>query len=272
MGTGYGYTDEAGLVGGMVPADEVLTISLYSQCNTILYTQNIGPFAENTETTENIEVEIPSSNSSVITGAVTDCEGAIAENSLILIESDGVPIEYIYTDEDGTFNSTVLFCESTSLASLMAIDLTNAVQSASVVLAIDSDNTVGEISACETVIEENFFTLTIDGVTKTYVASNESIQNGNGFRIYQILITDDFEVTIVIEFYGTEAGEYGGSLNALQALSDTDIGWSYFADGGLENFTVSEFNDDIVSGTFSGEIIGGGTTTILEGSFSVKPD
>jgi len=28
MGTGYGYTDENGLVGGMVPADEVLTIEL----------------------------------------------------------------------------------------------------------------------------------------------------------------------------------------------------------------------------------------------------
>ncbi len=266
MGAGTGFTDAAGLVGGMVPADEILTIELYNSCNSLLYSKELGPFAEGTETTENITLDALTINPITITGTVTDCDGTIVTNSFVVIDYDSGPVQHIYTDEQGAFNSTVLFCGDVTEASLTAVDLSNLVQSTPVPLSIDTDNDVGSISACDIVIEEDFFTLTIDGLTKTYIASTEYFSGG--FRVYQI----NGNITIVIQFYGTEAGNYDGELNSLEALSDPDFGWSFFTTSGLENFDVSVFNSDNVSGTFSGEIIGGGTTTIVEGSFSVNPN
>ena len=270
MGTGYGYTDENGLVGGMVPADEVLTIELYSQCNSLLYSQEVGPFAEGTETTETITVLVPAINSTTVSGSVTDCDGAVAANSLVVIDYDGGPTQYIYTDENGAFNSSITFCDSPSSATLTAIDLSNLVQSSEVALTIDTDNAVGAVAACDIVVEENILTITIDGLTQTYLVSS----NVSAFGV-DISVQAD-SVGIYMGFQGTEAGDYGGQLNYIEVLEDLNVGWSYGGSnqGGFENFNVSVFTDDNISGTFSGEVINfqTGNTAFAEGSFSVSPE
>ena len=40
----YGYTDSSGTVNGLVPANEVLTMKVFSDCGELKYLQNIGPF------------------------------------------------------------------------------------------------------------------------------------------------------------------------------------------------------------------------------------
>ena len=267
MGTGYGYTDETGLVGGMAPADEILTIELYNVCGSVIYFQDAGPFAVGTETTENISVDALTITPTTFSGTVKDCEGAIAANSLVIIDHDEGQTQYVYTNEEGAFSGSIFFCETTNSVTLTAVDLSNAVQSSSVDLSIDSDNAVGAVSACDIVVEENYMTFTINGVTKTYIATYETFQEG--FRIYQI----NNEVTIVIQFYGMEAGNYDGDLNSMEAFSDPAMDWSLFASEGLENFNVSVFDNNKVSGTFSGEVIGNGTfDNIMECSFSVNLD
>ena len=270
MGTGYGYTDEAGLVGGMVPADETLTIELYSQCNSVLFTQEVGPFAEGTVTTENITVNVPAINSTTVTGTVTDCDGTSVENSLVAIDYEGGPTQYVYTDENGAFNSSVTFCDSPASATLTAIDLANLVQSSEVALTIDEDNAVGAVAACDIVVEENILTITIDGVTQTYLASVDTGEFGVGISV------EADSVAIYLGFLGAEAGDYSGNFNYIEVLQDANIGWFYSASNqsGFENFNVSEYTDDNISGTFSGNLtnFASGATAFAEGSFSVNPE
>ena len=42
--TTNGYTDSSGTVSGFIPANEVLTMKVYSDCGDVVYSQNIGPF------------------------------------------------------------------------------------------------------------------------------------------------------------------------------------------------------------------------------------
>jgi hypothetical protein len=272
MGAGYGHTDETGLVGGMVPADEVLTIKLYSQCNSIIFTQEIGPFAEGTETMENITVDISTINSTTVTGQVRDCNGVIVVNSLVTIDYDGGPTQYFYTDATGAFDNSITLCDSPISATLTAVDLTNLVQSNEVALAIDADNAVGSITACDIVIEEDFFILTFNGVTQIYSVSND-ISSAQHFRI----IKSVDNVHIVIGFEGLEAGDYDGNLNYNSGIHDNYLGWSFSQinnDSGFENFNVSVFTNDNVSGTFSGNVMNNktGIPAFVEGSFSVNPN
>jgi Uncharacterised protein family UPF0560. len=46
--TTYGYTDSSGTVIGLVPANEVLTMKVFSDCGELKYLQNIGPFSNDT--------------------------------------------------------------------------------------------------------------------------------------------------------------------------------------------------------------------------------
>ena len=270
MGAGYGYTDEAGLVGGMVPSDEVLTISLFSQCNSELFTQDFGPFAEGSETTENVTVDVPEINSTIVSGTVTDCDGVAVATSLVVIDYNGGPTQYVYTDVDGTFNSYLSFCESPASATLTAVDLANLVQSSPVALTIDADNDLGAVAACDIVVEENIMTLTIDGVTQVYLTNTDV----NAFGVNISVQADS--VAIYIGFSGTEAGDYSGQLNYIEVIQDQNVGWSYSGNNqnGFDNFNVSVFTDDNISGTFSGEVVNfqTGNTAFAEGSFSINPE
>jgi hypothetical protein len=254
----------------MVPADEVLTIELYSLCNFILYTQEVGPFAEGTETTENVTVDAPEINSTSVSGNVTDCDGANAINSLVVIDYDGGPTQYVYTDENGAFDSYVSFCESPTSATLTAVDLGNLVQSSPVALTINSDNDLGAVAACDIVVEEDIMTLTIGGITQVYLINGEVNEFGVNISV------EADSVLIYLGFQGTEAGDYGGQLNYIEVLEDFNVGWFYSGSnqGGFENFDVSVFTDDNISGTFSGEVMNfqTGNTAFAEGSFSINPE
>ncbi len=270
MGAGYGYTDQTGLVGGMVPADEVLTVELYSPCYSVLYTQEVGPFAEGTETTENVMVDVPEINSTSVSGTVTDCDGVAVVTSLVVIDYDGGPTQYVYTDVDGTFSSYISFCESPTSATLTAVDLGNLVQSEPIALTINADNDLGAVAACDIVVEENILTLTIGGITQVYLVNSDV----NEFGVNISAQADS--VGIYIGFQGADVGDYGGQLNYIEVIEDQNVGWSYGGgnQGGFENFNVSVFTDENISGTFSGEVVNfqTGNTAFVEGSFSINPE
>lgn len=275
MGTAYGYTDEAGIVGGIIPANEVLTITLNSECSALLFTQEIGPFAEGTETTENITANITAINPITISGTVTDCDGIAITNSMVIVDYYYNPKQYIYTDENGAFNSPLVACMFPApFANLRAVDLNNLVYSAPIALTTIEDNAVGAIITCDTPIAENTMTIAINGVTKTYLA--EMHYNGGDEVVISSVFNSSY-IDIVMSFLGAAIGSYDGTQNYSGNLVDPSLNWYYQDDiifGGYENFNVSVFTDDKLFGNFSGELTNfvDGGNVFVEGTFNINPD
>jgi hypothetical protein len=90
-GTSEGYTDSAGTVSGLIPANETLVMKALDQCNNIISMQNIGPFSADTNL-GNISVTVTAFN-------------CIADNQFISLTLNGV--DYSWTSTDSLYGARV---------------------------------------------------------------------------------------------------------------------------------------------------------------------
>ncbi|ARV09720.1 hypothetical protein BTO05_08715 [Winogradskyella sp. PC-19] len=141
----YGYTNNAGVECGLVPADEELTVSVYSSlCQNSPFTTTIGPFSSDTNTTIIVELE----NNVTLSGTFLDCDGNAIENGYVQFFVNGqsqlIPVSNGAIDY--TFNS----CGASDY-SLTGIDLENDQSTEVITGTIDANTTtidLGEFSAC----------------------------------------------------------------------------------------------------------------------------
>lgn len=145
---GYGYTDSLGQVNGLVPASESLLLEVLDPCNNAVYTQNIGPYSQNTSlgtvTVNNI------GNSLVtITGRIVNCSGTPVTNGYAIIGYDNRS-SYVNVNNNGQFSLSFTRCT----ASPAACDITgvdNATQQQGTITNISVVSPVtnaGTITAC----------------------------------------------------------------------------------------------------------------------------
>ncbi len=155
---GYGFTNNAGFVSGAVPKNEALILEVLSTCNTVIYTQNIGPFAVNASL-GNISVTIPTSQYINFTGTVLNCNGAPVTNGYVSLYATGGNNGFISTSATGTFSFSILNCSGTNLSyTYQAVDYATAQQST----VFTGTATVGtinlsNISACGTAAGANVY-------------------------------------------------------------------------------------------------------------------
>jgi uncharacterized protein (TIGR02145 family) len=120
-----GYTNVVGQVSGLVPANETLTMNIYSNntvCgNQVVYTQQIGPFSSNTALPI---VVIPASslNTTIVQGTLTNCSNASVTNGYVWLQTAG---QFLYTQvTNGSFSFSVLNCSSAATSfTLQGFDL-----------------------------------------------------------------------------------------------------------------------------------------------------
>ncbi len=149
---GYGTTNNAGFVSGAVPKNEalVLEVTTGTGCNTIFYSQNIGPFASNTSL-GNINVTIPVSQYFTFTGTLVNCSAAAVSNGFVSVLVNGVGGAFVAPNASGVFSATILNCTGSSNATYnyQGTDYTTAQQSA-VIQGSTTSTTVniGNVSAC----------------------------------------------------------------------------------------------------------------------------
>jgi hypothetical protein len=163
---GYGVTNSSGFVSGLVPRNEalVLEVTTISGCNTIVYSQNIGPLAVSTSL-GNINIAIPSSQFVNFTGTLTNCNGAAVTNGYVSLAATGGYGAFGNTNATGVFSFSVLNCTGSGIASYTYQGLDNTTGQQSTLLSgINANITVnlGTIVACS-----------IAGVTDVYVAGVE---------------------------------------------------------------------------------------------------
>jgi hypothetical protein len=150
---GYGITNNAGFVSGLVPKNEVLVLEVIASgtCGTVLYTQNIGPFAVSSSL-GNISVTLSAAQTINFTGTILNCAGLPVINGYIaLMGTSGGFGGFAVTNASGNFSFSVANCSGTNFNyNYQVIDNTTSQQSTILTGSATNSGVVnlGNISAC----------------------------------------------------------------------------------------------------------------------------
>jgi sugar lactone lactonase YvrE len=105
----YGYTDSTGYVGGLVPANEPLLLTIKNECYSSAHTKVIGPLSQNTDLgSQNINTSTSEVN---IAGTVKNCAGQAVTNGWVDIFLDNKSYR-TNINTTGAFAITLLHCNN----------------------------------------------------------------------------------------------------------------------------------------------------------------
>ncbi|MEP6793315.1 MAG: hypothetical protein ABJB16_03240 [Saprospiraceae bacterium] len=145
------YTNEAGVVCGLVAANELLLMEVQTPCGETILSQQIGPFSDSTMTGP---YTIPSTSLQLtsISGTAVNCDGDPVTNGYVKIRLHDVNY-YTVTDlVTGAFDLTLINC-SESEATIKAVDVTAIKQSLPLTFAFAPVINTGAITVCEAINE-----------------------------------------------------------------------------------------------------------------------
>jgi hypothetical protein len=176
-GTKNGYTDSAGTISGLVPANETLVMKVLDGCSDIIYTQNIGPFSTDTNL-GNISISNPFGKnpySVTITGNVIDCNNAAVTRGYVQVNIDGTLYNSPITN--GGFNITFNTCDFLlSAATVIAYDSVTTNQSSLQPITINgTSQNIGSITVCTSSNTQEFINLTLNGVNYSWGPPTDSL-------------------------------------------------------------------------------------------------
>lgn len=166
FGTGYGYTDAQGMFGGVVPANEALSLQVLDDCYNVVDVITIGPFSTNT-TLNKIEVNLGSQSTIAVSGDLVDCNSGPLSTGLAYVYHHDTLLLVLPTDANGHFEGTIHNCYPLTTFHMTAYDAANPLQSApSAVNVINNIADVGTIPVCSTL--DQYVTIQLNGIQKTF--------------------------------------------------------------------------------------------------------
>ncbi|MEI2738527.1 MAG: carboxypeptidase regulatory-like domain-containing protein [Chitinophagaceae bacterium] len=182
---GSGWTDSSGNLCGRVPKNEALVLQVMDQCNTVAYSQNIGPFSADA-TLGTISVTLPTANTLTITGTVTNCAGSNVTNGAAVIYVGG-GYSYSVPVTNGAFSHTMVRCSGGAVNFLiLGVDYTTLQQSVPV-SGTGTTGTVnaGTIQACGT-SSAQFAEYIIEGVPYNFASPPDQFYGGDSTGVWGI--------------------------------------------------------------------------------------
>lgn len=196
---GYGITNSAGFVSGLVPKNEPLVLEVIAgACASVVYSQNIGPFANNTSL-GNVNVGLPTSQYINFTGKIVNCSAAPVTNGYISMYGSGGNSGFAHTNASGDFSFTILNCTGSSLNySCIGVDNSTGQQTAVITgTASTAAVNIGTITACTAAPTVDIYlagfgplnTTTVNNVAKVWkngTATNltDASKNGRATSVY----------------------------------------------------------------------------------------
>ncbi len=262
---GYGWTDSLGNLCGKVPKNEALVLQVMSQCNSVVYTQNIGPFTADASL-GNVPVTLPANSNLIVSGTLTNCAGANVTNGVVVIHTSG-PHTYYIPVTNGAFSLTLLACGSAINFTVQGFDYTGLKQST---LVTNSGTTgivnLGTIQACSTTIEE-YTEFIIDGSVYFFMFPPDSFGS--------------MDTTLTSGPYTHKTGWTGSKGNSgttanyawfnVEFLNNAlpgvlPVSSMYFAANSPAQFTLSSFVNP--NPTINITTIGTTVNSVIEGSFN----
>jgi hypothetical protein len=168
---GFSITNNSGFVSGLVPKNEALVLEVITTngCNTILFSQNIGPFSTSTSI-GNISVTIPAAQYISFIGTVVDCINQPVTNGYISMYISGGGGAFAPTNNSGAFAFTVLNCSALNLSyNYLAVNNTTT-QISGILTGSASIGTInlGNISACITLNNLSVYVAGAEGNAKLW--------------------------------------------------------------------------------------------------------
>ncbi|MEZ4887484.1 MAG: astroprincin family protein [Chitinophagales bacterium] len=142
------------------PANTAFTLSILSVCGEILWEEELGPYASDTEL-ETIVVQSADSNFVTVSGSGVDCDGNAVENGDVKFELNSIVSSFYPLQENGTFEFVANVCEATQ-GKLSIIDSKN--KRTSFPVPIDFSDTpiaLSPLAVCDEL--ETYFYITING-------------------------------------------------------------------------------------------------------------
>jgi hypothetical protein len=259
---GHGITCDRGVVAGLIPAELVLQLEVYGQCEAIIYEAEIGPFAPDTEIDLGVITLDATVINSTVTGSLINCDGDPIANGIVIIQFDGYTL-IEYTDSTD-FSVELSLCDQTENISIQAYDIDEALQSNTYTLPVEEQIGLGPITVCGQL--ENYIRLNVDGVQKLYLPAHASSPDSlNGAT--QVRRNYMAGELVIFAFNGQQAGDYSGEgNNFIEYIYDSDIGWSFFNNVFFDYFEVTSYGaiGEPVTGNFSGTLINGASQPPVE--------
>ncbi len=166
-----GLTDSTGHATAFVPANQVLNLSVYVNrlCNGPAYTQNIGPYAANTNV--NIVATVAATNPPILVqGTAINCSGAPVQSGTAVIYTG----QNIYHTPivNGSFSKTIYVCSPITSVDVVVGDHATLQQSTTANVAVTANTAnAGTLSACG-ISTSQYINYTVDGTN--YVISSVS--------------------------------------------------------------------------------------------------
>lgn len=167
-------TDGNGNASGIIPAGENLTMKIYDACNNVIMTNNIGPFANNSNNTlPAITISQSLSNTITITGTLKDCSGNNVTNgvaNLSYASSTNYFSNYSTQVTNGSFSFNVLSCVSSQQLIFSGADFTNLQTTGDINFTATYPTTnLGNLTVCTSATE--FITIQTDAQPIKYFIS-----------------------------------------------------------------------------------------------------
>lgn len=167
-------TDGNGNASGIIPAGENLTMKIYDACNNVIMTNNIGPFANNSNNTlPAITISQSLSNTITITGILKDCSGNNVTNgvaNLSYASSTNYFSNYSTQVTNGSFSFNVLSCASSQQLTFSGADFTNLQTTGDINFTATYPTTnLGNLTVCTSATE--FITIQTDAQPIKYFIS-----------------------------------------------------------------------------------------------------
>lgn len=260
------YPDANGLLSGLVPANENLTISLKDVCGDVLFTQDVGPFATNTSL-GTITISLPPIYNTTIQGTLVDCDGNTVLNGIVIATIEGNTTHHYITG--GTFDIllTIPPCSNlTSDYSIVGVNLDIPEEGIPVSATTQTTNDLGDLSTCGSALE-NYMIVTINGESKYILNMTVYSQTGSGWTYME---SGSANLFAGIGFGGDSVGDFSAN-NYIEGLSIDS--WNIHEISNIfstfSSFIVTQYDTKLV-GTFSGQVLNNGVEVFAEGEFNIN--
>jgi len=266
---GYASTNSNGIFKGPVPMGETFIMEIQNECGEVIFTQNVGPYNENT-TMPDVIVPNNGTHTVDVTGRLLDCAGAPIKNGyaqVFLGNSKWVG----FTGTDGTFTISKIRCDtSVGTGTIIGFDLQNQKQSAPDTISVPPNAVaIGDLSVCDSLSEYILFSLDYNDYVIAVPVGGVIDSLGmrtflNGYSSAQQ------DVGISMEFPSN--GQPG--TFTLSNLYVNTLTWNSGTSGvNIEVVEPGFAVGDPIIGTFDGTFIDQfGITHTLTGSYQVRRD
>ncbi len=254
----YGYTNENGVVSGLVPSNESLTVNVYNICHEVAYSANIGPFSS--ASTLTITATTGTAQTVLVDGNLITCDGDPVTNGYVKL-SYGNYID-VFSVSNGHFSFNTLTCSPNQAFTLRGVDSDNLQETGVINYNFTAPQTnVGNLQACTSIDE--FISYQVDNDTM-YVITQEvnatlgSQGQAGGLTIsgYNEQTASGFASLYIFSQNVTAVGVYSTSQFAIEGGQVGFIG-NQTTNDIVFNLThvgaVGEYVDLNFSGTYVGQ-------------------